>query len=103
MWSNRYTWGSHPPDTVRAPTVPLPCTLTLSSGNAGWGRFLRGLHKLPHSKPHTSVGEDSGANTFRLCVRLPGQLCQNKQHERYSEMVRPNLKPAYVQLLLRGD
>ena len=90
-----FTSSGYCPCPHRAPTLP--------SGNAGWGRFLRGLHKLPHSKPNTSVGEGSGANPFRLCVRLPGQPCQSKQHERHSEMVRPILKPAYVQLLLRGD
>src|ERR1035437_2987293 len=92
IWSKRYTWGSHPSDTVRAPTLP--------SENAVWGRFSRGLHKLPHSRPNIHVGEDSGTNPSRLCVRLLGQSCQN---ERYSEMARPNLKPAYVQLLLCGD
>src|ERR1017187_5509641 len=25
-WSKRYTWGSHPPDTVRSPSFPPPCT-----------------------------------------------------------------------------
>src|ERR1035438_9041437 len=34
--SKSYTWGSHPPDTVRSPTVPPPCPLLTPTLPDGW-------------------------------------------------------------------
>src|ERR1035441_5144420 len=37
-WSKRYTCGSHPPDTVRSPSVPPPFPLPSPMLGGGWLR-----------------------------------------------------------------
>jgi hypothetical protein len=75
--SKSYTWGSHPPDTVRAPTVSPPCPLPTSTLPDGWlGRRFSILRIVPM--------KDGLCFEQTLAVEFsPAPLHRNQQRTRF--------------------